>query len=218
MSPDDPRHGTIAGYIAHGRTRTPTCDPCRRAKMRYEKARLVTGPRKVSALGTQRRLQALRALGWSLDDIAVACGYTGGGAFRYLLKSDTVTRATAAKVAAVYEQLALTTPTSHRAPFCRRHAARQGWPPPLAWDDIDNPDEQPTDWHYQPGDRGDLLEELDAQKVGISEVCRVLGLRRDTVEKWCERHGYTALFSRLVAREITNPASPFTGNQHQKVS
>ena len=72
MTPDDPRHGTLAGHSAGCRD---LC--CYRAKLRYDKARKYDRhngrPRKVSSLGSVRRLNALRALGWSMRAIADHC-------------------------------------------------------------------------------------------------------------------------------------------------
>jgi len=36
MSPDDPRHGTYAGHLAHVRAGTPRCEPCDEARYRYQ--------------------------------------------------------------------------------------------------------------------------------------------------------------------------------------
>lgn len=38
-SPDDPRHGTPAGYRAHDRAKVPYCDDCRRARREYDAER-----------------------------------------------------------------------------------------------------------------------------------------------------------------------------------
>lgn len=145
MSPDDPRHGTIAGVNVHQRTGTPTCEPCRRAKMRYEKRRILAGGRtKVSAVGTRRRIQALRALGYSLRELAEDGGWnTGHAALKYPLVAETITADTARRVAEIYERLSMTPATGPRATRSRKLAVRNGWAPPLAWDDIDDPDAAP---------------------------------------------------------------------------
>ena len=39
MSPDDPRHGTTAGYQAHRRAKESACDPCRQAQAAASAAR-----------------------------------------------------------------------------------------------------------------------------------------------------------------------------------
>jgi hypothetical protein len=43
LSPDDERHGTEAGYAAHGRDGSRPCESCRRAKGRGDKKRRVYG-------------------------------------------------------------------------------------------------------------------------------------------------------------------------------
>lgn len=37
MSPDDPRHGTHAGYRAHQRAKSKPCTPCKTARRDYER-------------------------------------------------------------------------------------------------------------------------------------------------------------------------------------
>jgi hypothetical protein len=60
-----------------------------------------------------------------------------------------VLASTANHVADVYERLAMRFPPETNrhekaaAARARNLATRMGWPPPLAWDDIDNPDEKP---------------------------------------------------------------------------
>lgn len=39
MSPDDPRHGTTAGYAAHARAGVPICEPCQVARAEYVRKR-----------------------------------------------------------------------------------------------------------------------------------------------------------------------------------
>lgn len=203
MKADDPRHGTVAGYNHHNRTGFPACGSCRSAKMRYEKARLIKGGSlKVPAIGTRRRIQALRALGYSLGELAAAGGWkTEHAAFKYPMLAETITAATAARVADVYERLCMTRATGPRANRLRMAALNKGWLPPLAWDNIDDPNEQPTDWRYQPADRVDLFHDLVDQGASISTVCNKLRVSRDTLEKWCERKGLRHLFVEIARRE-----------------
>lgn len=173
----------------------------------------------VPAVGTTRRLQSLFALGWTSTDIAarLGVGHARVGHLATTGKQDRVLRDTAAKVAAVYDELCMTIPQDPDEPpsprHCRVHdrqrriAARRGWAPPLAWDDIDDPDEQPSDWAYVPATRGEALTELVDRGAGISEVCAALRVSRSALEKWCERHGRTAEFSALLARETWSVAS-----------
>lgn len=92
------------------------------------------------AVGTRRRLQALHAIGWSWRSLGSRVG------MRPLSLSDlaagrTVPRvSTEEKVRAVFEEISGTPGGDTRA---ASYARRRGWPPPLAWDDIDDPWEKP---------------------------------------------------------------------------
>jgi len=37
VTPDDPRHGTYAGRLAHRAENSPVCDPCREAYNAYQR-------------------------------------------------------------------------------------------------------------------------------------------------------------------------------------
>ena len=144
MSPDDPRHGTNAGYRAHQDAGTEPCQPCRDGAARYERGRMwdqLRGVRRrIPILGTRRRLQALGAIGWTAADIAAETGLTShsvhdirGRAGRLWVSS-----AAAQAIADVYEQLCMTPGPSR---VTRLRGRDYGWLPPLAWDDIDDPSE-----------------------------------------------------------------------------
>lgn len=112
----------------------------------------------LDATGTTRRLQALGALGYTSRDIATDSGiphdYT-----RKLMQGGrpTVTVGTAERVRRCFDRLSMVRPSGWLADRQRRQAAEKGWNPPLAWDDIDNPDEQPHDDH---GGRLDIAAEV----------------------------------------------------------
>lgn len=148
MNPDDPRHGTNAGYVAGCR-----CDQCRDATNRYHK-RLVLDHdrgfrRRLPALGTHRRIQALVRVGWTLPQVGAAMGGVSGEAVRQVLISQQVQRDTAARARDAFALLAMKLPPERNrverlnAARSRNRGLRNGWPPPLAWDDIDNPLEAP---------------------------------------------------------------------------
>lgn len=197
----DPRHGTVAGYVAERRAGIPRCAPCLQAKMRYEKSRVMRGALKVPAIGYQRRVQALRALGWSLSEIAHAAGWAKGCSFDYARSAETITAATAARIENAYAKLSMTVPNGPKSNRIRLLSASKGWPPPLAWTNIDDPDEHPRGWQYAPAERGELLVDLDHRRAGITEACRILNLRRDSLEKWCQRNGLGDLIIRMADRE-----------------
>lgn len=96
----------------------------------------------VDATGTRRRLQALIAIGWSLEALATDLARRPSS-LRRNLTSSSVTVRTSRDVATLYERLLLTPPpqgTSEErvaADIARAHAIANNWQPPLAWDDID---------------------------------------------------------------------------------
>lgn len=122
------------------------CDECRRVVARemnvYKMRRAANGgPLLVSKVGAVRRLQALMWMGWSRRELARQAGYKGD-AFALILNSprQAIMVANDQKVADLFERLAMRPGPSKRAHDC---AERNGWLPPLAWTDIDDPDEIP---------------------------------------------------------------------------
>lgn len=155
MTPDDPRHGSWRGYCAHRYAGEKACDACLRAAARYDATlrleRLRGMPsRRIPAVGVARRVQALVALGWSFRQIAARIGVDHGLPCRWARSTNWVTRSTHERVSALFEELCMTPPPTstprlrREATYARTVARKHGWLPPLAWDDIDNPDEQPS--------------------------------------------------------------------------
>lgn len=106
----------------------------------------------VPAVGTRRRLQALACLGWSMTQIADRAGLTDRQPLDKAMHDDVTGAATARAIRDVYDQLwdqppprATTRGAASAVARVRNHAKRNGWAPPLAWDDetIDNPDATP---------------------------------------------------------------------------
>lgn len=112
--------------------------------------------RKVLAVGTIRRLQALIARGWNQTLLAERLGY-GISHFGKLLAHEQVTVATRDAVAALYDQLWDHNPQERTqqertaATRARSMARRRRWAPPMAWDDdqIDDPCAQPFGMNWQ---------------------------------------------------------------------
>lgn len=148
MSPDDPRHGTVAGYGQHHKTGTlPACDACKRAVAKYQANRELMKMRgqshTVAARGTIRRIQALVALGWPMPLLSQRLGAAQPQTIQNLARKPHDARirvATAAKISALYEELSMTIGPST---VSAARARNKGWLPPLAWDDIDN-DREPA--------------------------------------------------------------------------
>jgi hypothetical protein len=197
MDATDPRHGTEAGMMAHRRDNEPGCTPCIHARMVAAKRRRLYGSSKVPALGSQRRIQALQALGWSRLVIANRLGYTHNGAISYLMRAETMLPDTAARIAAVYDELSMTVPTGAGPARARTWAKRLGFVPPLAWDAIDDPNETPSRLEYVAPTRLELVTELQAEEADYGTALQRLGLNHNALEKWCDNNGHRAWFNHI---------------------
>jgi predicted transcriptional regulator len=89
---------------------------------------------RVSALGAQRRIQALFTLGWRVKDINAAAGQD----IEHVLHRDTILRETHDAVCRAYDTLSMRHGPSTAT---RNRAHKSGYAPPLAWDDdkLDDP-------------------------------------------------------------------------------
>lgn len=213
MSPDDPRHGTYAGTVAHYLSGIATCPPCREAGAEYRRHRRTrlylkrSGSMVVPSIGTIRRVQALVALGHSMRDIDNALGrchgYTSMKLSRYPV---TTYPKVAEEYANLYERLCMVRPEGAYANRTRKIAARKGWAPPLAWNDIDDPDERPAT--PETADRrftvAALLEDaewLADADHSLTEVLNRLDVNRNTFRDACRRADRLDLYWRLANRE-----------------
>lgn len=191
------RCGRETGYQDHIRSRTTPCAPCRRAhadkRADYRRRRYLNhAPLSVDATGTRRRIQALAAIGWSLAEQSRRLGMERSAAHAMTTRA-WVTVETAAKVAALYDELAMTPGTSTRA---RCDARRRGWPVPLAWDeeDLDDPAAtptahlpSPTDWRRD-SDREEQVLKLTGLGFSAAEIAIRLGTYKRYVTRVRARH------------------------------
>jgi hypothetical protein len=214
VTPDDPRHGTNAGYIAHTVARVPPCDPCRAASAAYQRERdkrLYFSPRgtlRVPSLGYLRRIQALVALGYAMQDLDRELGYKAGSVSRFLKESPPwVLEARAKKIGALYERLCMTpAPEGFARTRALSVAGRNKWLPPLAWDDIDTdptpePEAKP---HGRPMVRHIQIEDaewLADMGENLTGVCARLGIKPDSLRNACVRAGRLDVYHRLADRE-----------------
>ncbi|WP_405964788.1 hypothetical protein OG713_34630 [Streptomyces sp. NBC_00723] len=100
----------------------------------------------LDATGTRRRIEALRAIGWSARALADASGAGETSIERICLGQPTVRATVAARIATAYMKLHRSPPAPSRsATRARNYAISNGWAPPGAWDDdtIDDPNAQP---------------------------------------------------------------------------
>ncbi|MEV8634301.1 hypothetical protein AB0395_21865 [Streptosporangium sp. NPDC051023] len=99
---------------------------------------------RIDATGTRRRLQALMVAGWSAQVLASRLEMDRN-TIRKILLADVVRVSTARAVRNLFRVMWNRQPPSElryeRASVTRTraYAARQGWAPAAAWDDIDNP-------------------------------------------------------------------------------
>lgn len=145
MRLDDERHGTNAGYIQGCRR-----DCCRTAHAKYKRDRrtrtyLAQGPLTVPATGFQRRIQALMYLGYTMEEISRELGHQKSWcshATRY--STEYVYRTTHDEVDALFRRWCMVLPLDKPIRTRIRNLARnRGYAPPLAWDNIDDPQERP---------------------------------------------------------------------------
>lgn len=186
--------GTTGGYWAHRAAGDPYCASCRAAMTAYQAryrraAYLARGSLMVDAVGTARRLRALVRNGWTLTAIAARMGVSVALVDRWAQnKTGHVYRATAVRVAALYDELWDVPGGSSRA---ASRAMRRGWPPPMAWDDdgpsnIDDPAARPADargWRrqYRDIDREEQVMHLTRAGLSALEIAVRLGTNKRQV-------------------------------------
>lgn len=155
-----------------------------------------------AAAGTQRRLQALIACGWSQNQLALRIGMPNQR-IAQILRVGTVHATTALAVRALYDDLWDTPPRADdrwsriSVSRSRRHAADRGWPPPQAWDDdvIDDPAAPPpTGWRRAAGplpgrERVDEALDLFSKGVSLAGAAKRLGVTTEALDRHLHRYG-----------------------------
>lgn len=179
------RHGTEGAY----RNARCRCADAREAYRLAQKRRREgrNQPTTVDRTGTSRRLRALAALGWNRTFLAERLGISVRSLRNLQGEQDprqrrTVTRTTADRVAALYEQLSATPGEFKRT---RDLARRAGWAPPLLWEDvdIDDPTAKPVDDQPASGPRVDLDEVayLASWGVPLGEIAARLNVEPESI-------------------------------------
>lgn len=137
----------------------------------------------VNALGARRRLQALYALGHGHLFLVNNIGISSSCISDILSgRNATIEVDIDTRVRATFKRLSMTIGANART---RARARREGWPPPLAWDDIDNPNETPD--LGQPVRRNTAViedtAELAAQGVPREDIAHRIGISWHSIER-----------------------------------
>lgn len=107
-------------------------------------------PGYVNPIGSQRRVQALMAIGWPSIYTARAAGIHPSNR-NSIFASPTMRAATAERIAAAYDEMRHQQPVRHgvrpvSAKRAKLHAADRRWPPPAYWDETGAIDDE----HFEP--------------------------------------------------------------------
>lgn len=150
----------------------------------------------VDPTGTIRRLRALVAIGWHETALASILGMNVGNFWTLLHgRRIRVTKGTRDTVAAMFRDLWDKPQAGTYADNARRMAKHYRWAGPLAWDDIDDPSEQPEgvarvrDARYTAGEYLDDVEFLLELGESLMQVAAIIGKKPGTIAKAAERHG-----------------------------
>jgi len=145
----------------------------------------------VPIIGTQRRVRALRAAGFTSDTIAARLG-VNKRAVTQISNADPgndyqsfVTARVARTAAALFEEWRLIDGPSDTA---RKRAAAKGWDLPSAWDvdEIDNPDAKPCkpqDYWYEE------YQDLVSMGYPFQDICRILKINEENLRLRLKRRG-----------------------------
>jgi hypothetical protein len=157
-------------------------------------------------LGTRRRVEALMALGWSGQQIADDAGMAQCGVWA-IFRRTRCTATVSARIAATYDRLSMRLPTTDTkgqrisVSRTRAHAARRGFAPPLAWNNIDDPTETPaTGTNAYGRNRYDVDPVVVERLLGGEHVASTWAERDEAMRRWkragkserslCELHGW----------------------------
>lgn len=146
----------------------------------------------VPATGTVRRLQALVAIGYSQTQLAERLDVQVTNLSHLIHgQRERVTAATYVAALELFRELWSQPVSGTRADQARAVARKNGWEGPLAWDDIDDPSEQPN----IDGDGQDIGEfdaaavelALSGMQVKLRDVDRHECVRRLHARRWGDR-------------------------------
>lgn len=156
----------------------------------------------ISGMGAARRLQALAAAGWSCSELARRLGWSVQNLHPIQQGRSGVWLVTHEAIDALFRELWDQAPpagTPHlrgAATRARRQAARAGWLPAMAWDDIDDPDEQPVMGPERVTQADRILDLVDVGEP-LDAIVRHIGTKPDHVRAALLRAGRAEDWARL---------------------
>jgi transcriptional regulator with XRE-family HTH domain len=146
---------------------------------------------RIDSTGSLRRLRALQAIGWTQTEIAHRIGWTLQNLNRYFISDPArINRGTAVTIAKVFNELQLIPGPSERS---RRHARKNGWAPPLAWDEdtIDDPAATPDMGQREVVTFEDRYTELRELGYHDLQIVSKLGIKPESLLRQLDRYGIT---------------------------
>lgn len=152
----------------------------------------------LTTIGATRRVRALQRLGYSVERITAEAGVNHDTILDAREERVFIARRVRASIAAAYDRLHMTIPTGETRQYragitrSRNYAEKRGWPPPMAYDDIDDAAEVPKGIEQQrtTWSRDDLAAEFEhLSSAGVSPhfAARQLGVSPKAIEKAIER-------------------------------
>lgn len=144
----------------------------------------LSGSGRINAVGSQRRIRALQALGWTQRNLEDRLGLHPRRLSIVLVRPKVYTPM-ARMISQVYDELSMTPGPSSRTKALARN---KGWHPPLCWDDIDDPDEIPNTGEPTHVSAAERIAEL--QDLGITNICAIasrLGVKPGSIERTIDR-------------------------------
>lgn len=146
----------------------------------------------VPSTGSARRLQALVAIGHTQEQIAARLGIVPNAMAPLIFGRRHVTAGMARRIEAVYRDLQMVAGPSD---FARRRARRNGWVPPLAWDEdtIDDPAARSAGVPEPTGrimpDFAEIVADHRRLDRTNQQIADALGLKLSTFERRLGRYG-----------------------------
>lgn len=151
----------------------------------------------IPAQGPRRRLQALRLLGWTTNQLAHLTGLHPNTIRQAIHpRRKTVSHDTATRITTVFDRFWDRPPRPRTAlerrtvVACHLYALEQGWAPAMAWDDIDA-DEAPQGIPEGPEAAIPVAEALTLLKAGEAphDVAARFGVKPESLARRLRRHG-----------------------------